>query len=172
MAEISITQAVTQAQALQPAPQAAAPTVDVGNSPGAVRSDQVVNVSARISGDGSGRPQQDPGQPQGEIVDRIADDNEQASANIVLNRTNGSENVVVRLRYSVSEEQVYLEIVDLDTNATLGRVPRERVQGVAEPLPIATSDESTGVSSSGQFRSPQAAVSDINESLERFFEQV
>lgn len=167
MAEISITQGAVQQPQLTP--QAVAPTVDSGNVAELGRNDQVVNVPPRVSEEGNGQTQQ--GVRQEELLGAPREDNEQASANIVLNRESEEQSVVIRLRYSVAEEQVYLEIVDLDTNATIGRVPRERVQvPTAEVVPTST-DSETDVVAFAQGGSPQFPITDINATLEQFFEQ-
>ena len=169
MAEISITQSA--AQQLQLTPQAVAPTVNSGNASELGRNDQVVNVPPRVSEEGNGQAQQG-GTRQDETLGTAREDNEQASANIVLNRENeGQNNVVIRLRYSVAEEQVYLEIVDLDTYATIGRVPRERVQVPTADVVPARADRETDAEVFARSRAPQAPVADINATLERFFER-
>ena len=168
MAEISNTQGA--AQQLQLTPQAVAPTVNSGNASELARNDQVVNVPPQISGDGNGQAEQ--GARQDEALGTPREDNEQASANIVLNRENErGNNVVIRLRYSVAEEQVYLEIVDLDTYATIGRVPRERVRVPTADVVPASADSETDAEVFARSRAPQAPVADINATLERFFEQ-
>lgn len=167
MAEISITQGAVQQ--LQPPPQATTPTVALGSAAELGRNDQVVNVPSRVGGEGDGQTQQ--GARQGEALGVPSEDNEQASANVVLNRESEEQSVVIRLRYSVDEEQVYLEIVDLDTNATIGRVPRERVQvPTAEVVPTSADNETNAVAFA-RGRSPQVPIADINATLEQFFEQ-
>ena len=167
MADIAIAQGVVQQ--VQPAPQAAAPTVDAGNAAELNRADQVVNVPPQVNADGNGQAQQ--GATREDNVAQPQTDAEQASANIVLNRESDEQSVVVRLRYSVSEEQVYLEIVDLNTNATVGRVPRASVQTpVDDSVPLTTEPRSAAETV------PLATVAtrpvaDVNQTLAQFFEQ-
>ncbi len=171
MADIAITPGV--AQQVQPAPQAAAPTVDLGNATEQSRADQIVNVPPQVNADGNGQAQQ---RAARDDLAPPSADAEQASANIVLNRESIEQSVVVRLRYSVSEEQVYLEIVDLDTNATVGRIPREAVQGPADDgVPLTTEPRSATDTAplEAQAQPPrvQTPVADVNPTLAQFFEQ-
>ena len=170
MADIAITQGVVQQ--VQPTPQAAAPTIDAGNAAELSRADQVVNVPPQVNADGNGQAQQ--GERREDIVASPQADAEQESANIVLNRESDEQSVVVRLRYSVSEEQVYLEIVDLDTNATVGRIPRESVlPPVDDGVPLTTEPRSATETAPlvAQSTPVQAPVADVNPTLAQFFEQ-
>ena len=168
MADIAIAQSV--AQQVQPAPQAAAPTVDAGNAAELNRADQVVTVSPQVNADGNGQAQQ--GERREDIVAQPQADAEQASANIVLNRESDEQSVVVRLRYSVSEEQVYLEIVDLNTSATVGRIPRESVLPPEDnSVPLTTEPRSATDTAPPLTAQPTRPVADVNPTLAQFFEQ-
>ena len=170
MADIAITQGIVQQ--VQPAPQAAVPTIDSGNAAELNRADQVVNVPPQVNADGNGQAQQ--GARREDTVAPPPADAEQASANIVLNRESFEQSVVVRLRYSVSEEQVYLEIVDLNTNETVGRVPRESVLPPADDgVPLTTEPRNaTDIAPlTAQTTRVQAPVTDVNATLAQFFEQ-
>ena len=167
MADIAIAQAAVQQ--VQPAPLAAVPTVDAGNAAELNRADQVVNVPPQVSADGNGQAEQGGGRDD-TLAPRRADA-EQASANIVLNRESDGQSIVVRLRYSVSEEQVYLEIVDLDTNETIGRIPRESVQAPADDGVPITTEPRNATDTAPLVAQATRPVADVNPTLVRFFEQ-